>query len=318
MRFLHDTEPVTWFIISFGAISVVTGGICFVIITKSKDLRNKFYLLYIGVAIDDIIMGAAYIGTGVKRQYNYAFQLGDVQTRWTCCWESMVLYFSQTLGLYMATTLTIDRILSVVIPQKYKVLKVCCFSCPLIGCALALSFFETVYMMFQGRKRNDMLISCGTGSCWSKYSYMVTLYAHLSISFLLVGLNVALIIIIRYLLEKAKKKNLSGWLNQAKIHLRVDILKTLTIVILSHGSSHITTRLGLLVLWYVSSKEPELTLLGMCLRNLVVINSASHFFIYYSTSSEFRNNTNTEFGKIKNFFPRIVKVQQISSQQCAR
>lgn len=290
LRHLSETTSVTSLFMVVGLLAVITGLTSAATILKTKDLRTKFYMLYVGVAVDDIIMGIGYVATGIKRDYRYYSGIGDVQSRWNCCWESMILYFSQTLGLYMALTLAVDRMFSTVSPLRYKNMKHQNLTYPLIGCAWSLSIFETMYMMFQGHKEKEViLISCGTASCWTPFSYRITLYAHLGVSCLVIATNLLLITLIRYLLKKARQHKSNGWLVQAKKNLQVKVVKTLTTVIISHSTSHISTRLGLLVLWYISDQEPELTVVGVVLRNLVVFNAASHFFIYYATSSEFRD-----------------------------
>lgn len=291
LQHLSETTVVTTLFMVVGTLAIITALISSVTILKMKDLRTKFYILYVGVAFDDIIMGIGYVAMGIKRYYRYYYGIGDVQSRWHCCWESMVLYFSQTLGLYMALTLAIDRMVSTVSPVRYKNMKHEYLTYPLIGFAWLLTLFEVLYMTVQGYIEKEVtLISCGTASCWSPFSYLITLYAHLGVSCLVIVTNLTLIILIRYLLKKANKHKSSGWVAHVKTNLQVKVMTTLTTVIVSHGTSHISTRLGLLIIWYTSNQEPELTFLGVILRNLVVVNAASHFFIYYFTSSEFRDS----------------------------
>lgn len=296
LNHLADSNAVSGLFMIVGMLAIATGMVSSITILKTKELRTKFYILYFGVAIDDIIMGAGYMGMAAKRFSRYISGIGEVMPRWLCCWESSVLYFSQTLGLYMALTLAIDRMFSTSKPILYKYMKNHYLTYPLIAGAWFLSMFETIYMICQGyTEKEDVLISCGTASCWLRFSKSITLYTHLGISFVIIATNLVLIVLVRYQLKRATKHKSNGYLAHSKNNLQVKVLKTLTLVIVSHSTSHISTRLGLLILMYQSVEDPELTPLGIVLRNLVVINAASHFFIYYTTSCEFRDGVKKLF-----------------------
>lgn len=291
--------PTLIFMIA-GLVAFVTGSISMVAVFRNKDLRTKFFLLYGGVAINDTLMGIAYIAVAIKRIVKQIIGDGDVTTRLNCCYESLILYFTQTLALYLALTLALDRTVSTITPMKYKFMTYYNLVVPLIIGAVGLSLFETTYMLIQGYgSPDDILPSCGTGNCWTNFSYSITLYSHLCVSLLVISLNGGLLVLVRYLLRRAKRHKSQGWVAHVKTNLQVKVMKTLTIMVLSHATSHISTRLGLVILLFQSDINPELTLAGSTMRNLVVINAALHFFIYYSTSIEFRTAVNKLFPSLQ-------------------
>lgn len=268
--------PTLIFMVS-GIVAIITGALSTITVLNSKELKTSFYAVYGAIAVTDVIMGSAYVATAIKRIYRQISNIGEVMDRWRCCQESSVLYFSQTLGLYMAFALAVNRTFSTLklvitksIDRNYRATYL------VIAIALVMSSFETGYMMVQGWHHENMLLSCGTASCWVAFSYRITLFCHLGISFFVVLMNLILIIIIHCFLKL--KNN----------HLERRVSKVLTAMVFSHATSHIASRLGLLIMMHNKQDDPELTTIGLALRNLVVINAALHFFIFYFTSSEFQ------------------------------
>jgi len=85
-------------------------------------------------------------GTAIKKLYRLYNQLGEVMTRRSCCHESAMMYFSQTLGLYVAMSLAIDRSVSFLKPVAYKCAPASRVTVPLIFLAWGLSILETATM----------------------------------------------------------------------------------------------------------------------------------------------------------------------------
>lgn len=86
-------------------------------------------------------------GVGIKKLYRLYNKTGEVMTRQSCCNESAIMYFCQTLGLYVATTLAIDRTVSFLKPIEYKSMTPGRLTYPLIILAWGLSILETVVMI---------------------------------------------------------------------------------------------------------------------------------------------------------------------------
>uniref|UniRef100_A0A915HVG2 Vomeronasal type-1 receptor n=1 Tax=Romanomermis culicivorax TaxID=13658 RepID=A0A915HVG2_ROMCU len=112
------------------------------------------------------------------------------------------------------------------------------------------------------------MISCGTASCWSVDSYFATLYSHLFISIFVVLLNFGLMFLAKRLMKQAlerkkTKRNLTAEEKRlsSQNHFQIKVIKTLSVMVISHATSHITSRVILLVLLTMLRRDPELTVL---------------------------------------------------------
>uniref|UniRef100_A0A915K917 G-protein coupled receptors family 1 profile domain-containing protein n=1 Tax=Romanomermis culicivorax TaxID=13658 RepID=A0A915K917_ROMCU len=255
-----------------GVVATLTGVLSFAAILRSKEMKSKFYALYVEMAVVDFLMGVSYVFTATRKIYRLKSREGDVMERSTCCQESAILYFSQTLGLYVAFTLAIDRTVSFVRPVAYKYLKPVYITLPLIVAAWAFSILETAIMVSAGSSpaffAQEILISCGTASCWSIPSYFATLYSHLAISGFVVLLNFCLIFVAKSLMKEAIKRKAVSNLTEderrlrSQNHFQMKVIKTLSVMVVSHATSHISSRLLLVVLLHLYHEDPELTVLA--------------------------------------------------------
>uniref|UniRef100_A0A915K434 Uncharacterized protein n=1 Tax=Romanomermis culicivorax TaxID=13658 RepID=A0A915K434_ROMCU len=142
-----------------GLVAMFTSLINVLAILKSKEMKSKFYALYVETGVVDFLMGSVYVATGVKKIYRYFSGVGDAMTRRQCCQESALLYFCQTLGLYVAFTLALDRTVSFLKPSK--IYHVWYRSIDLIQIFLKKSVKRTKKDDFG----QELLISCGTATC---------------------------------------------------------------------------------------------------------------------------------------------------------
>uniref|UniRef100_A0A915KD20 G-protein coupled receptors family 1 profile domain-containing protein n=1 Tax=Romanomermis culicivorax TaxID=13658 RepID=A0A915KD20_ROMCU len=290
-----------------GLVACATSTLSLSAIHHSKEMKSKFYALYAEMAVADFLMGFVFLIVTTKKIFRFLTKTGDAMTRYRCCLESAPMYFCQTLGLYVAFTLAIDRTVSFLKPVKYKYMKARHITYPLIGAAWSLSVMETIIMIIIGleqRNKIEIVLTCNTASCWSIKNYFITLYSHLCVSFFVVFLNFSLMGTARRLMIEAQKRKGQKIVSEEDRHHRsqsnfqLKVIKTLSVMVFSHGTSHISARVILVVVLHEYLEDPEIFLTGFVspqgsfARNLIVINAALHFFFYYLTSSEFKKAVN--------------------------
>ncbi|VDP22540.1 unnamed protein product [Soboliphyme baturini] len=294
----NDVNASSVILLLFGLVAVIASSLVVYAFCKSRKLRRKGFALLCLSSINDLLAGACFASMGVA-ELAHLIDLHDVGGS-VCCSTLSLMFTCETLALYLALSMAIDRFIAVMRPVLYERLSFVYVQLPMVLFTVVFTTTQTALMVVNTvDKQNLVADSCDIIYCTGSPNYLMLIQGvNLFFSSAIIVICLTMICIMRYKHKQFRTRGMPhlGEFNfkqqTRQIRLQLGVM-FITVI------SQISGRVCIVLATFATSFESYDHLVKL-FRTLICCNSAMNFFVYVIATPDVRTCIKQLFVKPNN------------------
>uniref|UniRef100_A0A914XIV2 G-protein coupled receptors family 1 profile domain-containing protein n=1 Tax=Plectus sambesii TaxID=2011161 RepID=A0A914XIV2_9BILA len=244
----------------------------------------------------------------IKRFIRIEGYLGEIISQLQCAFEMAPNYFSESASLSLALALGCERLLAAAMPIKFMAhqwkiayaASVVAWTIPILDCSTML--------IVMNLSPSKMVNFCTSAMAVTKDFDLVQQIEKDFLTVAIIITYTSVLLTINVQLKVAKRKNQHS-VSVMKKNLQLKMIRILIAIAFMYLCLQMAPRIGLVII--AKLPQEQRIKIGPIFRMLMALNSGIHFFVYLSTSTDFKDAFWRTIGKKKSSKNTTITVRSI-------